>query len=203
MESCEIFGTHAYALHLGDDDDNLLAYYDQVKYARKVPNVPIWQTEVSSTWGRSSERQMEEALDMSVNIANFVGHTCIQRYYLWLAYTLYSSGESLMWGHDDGSLTLPKKYFAYKHFTHAAAGGTKRVTKCAPDNIPQVQCLKFGENNAVFVNTLDFVVHWDNIISCTPGSFCCTSEASDWTCSNTNSTELNPLSICSCIVQNN
>jgi hypothetical protein len=74
-----VFGTHAYALHVGDDEDNLSAHYDQTQYNRKVPGIPIWQTEVSSTFGRSSERQMEEALDMSINISNFVGHTCIQR----------------------------------------------------------------------------------------------------------------------------
>jgi hypothetical protein len=73
LESCRVFGTHAYALHVGDDEDNLSAHYDQTQYNRKV------QTEVSSTFGRSSERQMEEALDMSINISNFVGHTCIQR----------------------------------------------------------------------------------------------------------------------------
>lgn len=201
LEACQVFGTHAYALHLGDDEDNLSAYYDQAKYVRKVPGMPIWQTEVSSTFPRSSERQMEEALDMSVNIANFVGHTCIQRYYLWLAYTHGSSGESLIWGSSDGSLTFPKKYYAYKHFTQAAAGGTKRVTKCGPDNLPQVSCLKFGDDNAVFVNTLAFTVpHWNSTaVSCGTGTFCCTNENNDWDCSETGA-ELIPESICSCRV---
>jgi hypothetical protein len=175
-----------------------LAYYDQQKYDRKVPGMPIWQTEVSSTFGRASERQMEEALDMAVNIVNFVGHTCIQRYYFWLSYTLGSSGESLIWGTDAGDLRLPKKYHTYRHFTQASFGGEKRVSKCGKENLPEVHCIKFGDNHAVFVNPLaNRVPDWNQTISCDTGSFCCTTELNDWDCSGTGS-ELPQESICSC-----
>ncbi len=115
-----------------------------------------------------------------------------------MAYTLGSSGESLIWGNSDGSLTFPKKYFAFKHFTLAAAGGTQRVTKCGQNDLPQVPCLKFGEHTAVFVNTLNSTVHWDNVVECVKGSFCCTSEENDWFCSENDGTEVQPRTICSC-----
>jgi len=62
------------------------------------------------------------------------------------AYTLGSSGESLIWGYANSSsskssssssssssfsFALPKKYFIFKHFTRSSFGGSKIVSTCS------------------------------------------------------------------------
>jgi len=197
LEACEIFGTHAYALAISGGNI-FKAYYDLYPYKRKIPNIPIWQTEVCSTFGNSAENQMREALDLSINIANFVGHTCVQRYYFWYSYTFGSSGESLMWGTPDGGLTLPKTYFAYKHFTHASQGGAKKVDQCKSGDLVGLFCLKFGESKAVMVNNLESAVSNAECINCVADSFCCTTHSDDWNCS-VNGDTLPRKSVCSCV----
>lgn len=197
LQSCKIFCTHAYTLNIVGNN-RFKVYYDLLSYARPIPShIPIWQTEVSSTFDNAVDNQMRECLDMAMNIVNFVGHTCIQRYYYWYSYTLHSSGESLIWGDDNGTLTFPKKYFGYKHFTHAAYGGSKIVHKYDPMN--GISYLTFGDSKAVFVNNLSLTVavNWKGAVICLPGTFCCTTEIYDWNCSE-NGTVLPDESICSC-----
>lgn len=197
LESCEIFGTHAYSLTIANN--TFRAYYDLVPRVRNIPNsIPIWQTEVCSTYDSAADNQMREALDMAINIANFVGHTCIQRYYYWYSYTLNPSGESLIWGQTNGRLTLPKKYFAYKHFTLAAHGGSKLVTKYDPLN--GVTYLRFGDSKVVFVNNQSSAVvsNWTNAVNCWTDTFYCTTNLFDWHNSRESITILPAESVCSC-----
>lgn len=198
LQTCEIFGTHAYRLTIGGDN-SFRVHYDLVRRERGVLNrVPIWQTEVCSTYDNSEDNQMREALDMSINIANYVGYTCIQRYYYWYAYTLNPSGESLIWGNTNGQLTLPKKYFAYKHFTVAAYGGPKLVNKYDPQD--GVTYVTFGDSKVVFVNNYSsaVTVNWSNAINCVPSTFFCTTELFDWLGSRNDPIILPAESVCSC-----
>ncbi len=152
LDSCEIFATHAYRLSL-DENGLPKAHYDLTRHERPFnSSISIWQTEVCSTYDKAEDNQMNEALDLAINIANFVGYTCVQRYYYWYSYTLNPSGESLIWGTTSGHLTFPKKYFAYKHFTLAAHGGSKTVMKYDP--MTGFTYLTFGNSKTVFVNTL-------------------------------------------------
>lgn len=198
LQSCEIFGTHAYRLTIGGQN-SFRVHYDLVRRQRGIlRNVPIWQTEVCSTHNNPADNQMREALDMSINIVNFVGHTCIQRYYYWLSYTLNPSGESLIWGDNNNHLTLPKKYFAYKHFTLAAHGGSKVVNKYDPQN--SVTYLTFGDYKAVFVNNHSAAVtaNWTNAVSCLSSTFFCTTDSFDWIGSSDDEIILPAQSVCSC-----
>lgn len=201
LDTCAVFGTHAYQLILGQNN-NFLAHYDLTARNRIIPNhIPIWQTEVCTTSHISAEENpMQYALDLAVNIVNFVGHTCVQRYYFWLSYTLNPSGESLIWGDLNGNLTMPKKYFAYKHFTLAASDGSKMVNKFDP--ITGVSYLTFGESKAVFVNNLNSTqtVDWteeDTSYACY--EHICTTNLYDWNLSPQSDTiVLPPESVCSC-----
>lgn len=199
LASCGIFVTHSYILSL-DPQNPLLAYYDTAPRARTIlSDIPIWQTEVSSTYSNSADNQMQEALDLAVNIANFVGFTCVQRYYFWYSYTLQASGESLIWGDANGNLMFPKKYFAYRHFTLAAQGGPKIVRKYDP--MIAVTYLTFGTSKAVFVNNLPiaFTIKLDENQSCLASTFACTTESYDWL-NLENYSVLPAKSICSCDV---
>lgn len=194
LNACEIFGTHAYALNVVKKR----AYYDLTANARLIPSSKhIWQTEVSSTYDNADTTQMREALDMAINIANFVGYTCIQRYYFWYAYTLGASGESLIWGNGDGVLTFPKKYHVYKHFTKASFGGSKRVIKYNP--VKGVTYLTFENSKVVFVNILGSSVatNWAGAVICEPNTFHCTTGNDDWNNSGIG-TVLPAESVCSC-----
>lgn len=197
LQSCKIFCTHAYTLNIVGSN-RFKVYYDLISYPRTIPSdIPIWVTEVSSTFDNAADNQMRESLDMAINIVNFVGHTCIQRYYYWYSYTFNPSGESLIWGNNNSSLMFPKKYFGYKHFTRAAYGGSKIVHKYDPMN--GISYLTFGDSKAVFVNNLSSTVsiNWKNTVSCLSGTFCCTTDVDDWNCSG-NGTVLPDESVCSC-----
>lgn len=199
LDSCGTIATHAYKLSM-DPSNFLLAYYDVVPRARTTfSDKPIWQIEVASTYQNAENKQMTEALDFAMNIANFVGYTCVQRYYFWLSYTLNPSGESLIWGTLNGDLIFPKKYFAYKHFTLAAQGESKMVTKY--DLMIGVTYLLFGTLKAVFVNILstNFIIKWDQNLSCLTSTFACTTDSYDWLHLE-NSSVLPAKSICSCDV---
>jgi len=200
IDTCSVVATHAYQLVLGENN-NLMAHYDLTARDRIIPNhVPIWQTEVCTTSQNPVENQMQHALDLAVNIVNFVGHTCVQRYYFWLSYTLNPSGESLIWGDLDGNLTLSKTYFAYKHFTLAAFDGSKMINKL--DSITGVSYLTFEESKAVFVNNLNSTqtVNWtkdDTSYVC--NELICTTDLYDWNLSpDSDTVVLPPESVCSC-----
>lgn len=201
LQSCKVFCTHAYTLNVVGNN-RFKVYYDLISYPRTIPSsIPIWQTEVSSTFDNAADNQMRESLDMAIHIVNFVGHTCVQRYYYWYSYTLQPSGESLIWGNINGSLSFPKKYFGYRHFTRAAHGGSKRVNKYDPES--GVSYLTFGNSKAVFVNNLSSTVaiNWMETVSCVSGTFCCTTYIDDWNCSG-NGTVLPDESVCSCDYKN-
>jgi len=215
-DACEVFGTHAYALNTDVLSPNrFTAYYDLTAYQRHPQNQkPIWMMEVSSTYNYDHyfNHQMQEALDLSINIANFVGVTCIQRYYFWLSYTFGASGESLIWGNDDGTLYLPKKYFAYKHFTlashHAAEKelSKPKVSRCDPAEYKDVRCTQFGSSTAVISNNLEASVkfEWKGQPSCDLQTICCTTNNEDWKCSSSEEVfdTIPPKSVCSCDIKN-
>lgn len=207
---CQIMATHAYALNI----EKRLAYYDLVKYPNRGTTRHIWQTEVSSTYVDASTNEMGEALDMAENIVNFLGVTCIQRYYFWYSYTKGSSGESLIWGQDNGTtLYLPKKYFVYKLFINASNtlnNGPVKVSSCElPASTPisilhtdtklpknhssqEEDEIKAGNNFACiqFGNVDKVLVNkeYDSREIQDSGecrSLCCTTETEDFICSST------------------
>jgi hypothetical protein len=209
-DACQIFGTHGYTLNVDfTSTNNFKAYYDLTAYERKTTQQkPIWQTEVSSTFDNYETEEMQEAIDLAFNIANFLGVTCIQRYYFWYSYTLGASGESLTWGQYNGSLKLPKKYYAYKHNTLAsqATPGPMKVTSCGPETSSKVKCIKYGEHRAVFSNNVDsnVTVNWKGAVQCISGSLCCTTNDADWGCDGNvvNATSILPSkSVCSCEIK--
>ncbi|KAJ6627321.1 hypothetical protein Bhyg_16539, partial [Pseudolycoriella hygida] len=97
-QPCHIKATHSYALNTDLTSSNFkLAYYDLSRYYYRGTSGPLWMTEVCSTFLDSDTNEMNEALDFATNIVNFVGATCVQRYYFYYAYTNGHSGESLIW----------------------------------------------------------------------------------------------------------
>lgn len=220
---CQIMATHAYALNV----EKLLAYYDLVKYPNRGTTRPIWQTEVSSTYTDASKTEMGEALDLAENIINFVSITCIQRYYFWYSYTNGSSGESLIWGKDNGTtLYLPKKYFVYKLFISASNtlnNGPVKVNSCDfpasipvavssahPSSSPQDEitagndfaCIQFGNVDRVLLNKESNSREILDKQECS--SLCCTTETEDFICSSTETpghTVIPARSVCHCILQ--
>ncbi|KAJ6645698.1 hypothetical protein Bhyg_00906 [Pseudolycoriella hygida] len=200
LESCKIFGTHAYDLVF--DNFTLRANYDLKARDRTIPSsIPIWQTEVSTTISTATANEMRDALDLAINVVNFVGHTCVQRYYYWLSYTLNPSGESLIWGNSEGVLKFPKKYFAYRHFTLASQKGNKEIEKYDP--VSGVTYLIFGQSNAVFVNNLDSTqtINFEkNRYECS--TLFCTTISYDWNQQlQTTKIALPAESVCSCTLE--
>jgi len=200
MDSCKIIATHAYSLNINFTSEDVgLAAYDLTPYKNIYGSKPVWMTEVSSTYHGSYERQMEEGLDLAMNIVNFLGTTCVERYYFWIAYTNGNSGESLIWG-INGTLYLPKKYFIYNHFTNASSNGPVKITSCTEDDNsvlgPVAPCLHFDENTTVFVNSEEVEVVLEETTDCSCG-LCCTTEDEDISC-DFNRTELPPRSVCTC-----
>lgn len=146
---------------------------------------------------------MQEALDLAINIVNFVGTTCVQRYYFWLAYTLGASGESLIWGDPHGKLILPKKYFVYKHFVQASntINGSVEVKKCNDSEASGgLLCIQFGEKGRIMVNT-EFSQKPLGKHECS--LLCCTTEIKDNSCDNKGFTSSNipARSVCHCILR--
>lgn len=203
LDTCEVFGTHAYELTI-DEDSTFRAHYDLTARDRTIPShIPIWQTEVCTTYAVENN-QMQDALDLAINIVNFVGHTCVQRYYFWLSYTLNPSGESLIWGDRNGVLTLPKKYFAYRHFTWAAFKGAQTVEKYDP--ITGTSFLTFGKSKAVFVNNRNSTqtANWTEDASYVCLRLICTTDLYDWNLLPKSITiDLPAKSVCSCTLKKN
>jgi len=169
---------------------------------------------------------MGEALDMAENIINFVSITCIQRYYFWYSYTNGSSGESLIWGVDNGTtLYFPKKYFVYKLFINASntlKNGPVKVDSCEfPASIISVAgssthassseheeiragndfaCIQFGNVDRVLVNKEFNSREILDKSECS--SLCCTTETEDFICTSTNGTSPTVIparSVCHCV----
>lgn len=152
---CEIKASHAYALNTDFRSPNFkLAYYDLVSYSYRGTNGPLWMTEVCSTYLDSDQNEMSEALDLAINIVNFVGVTCVQRYYFYYAYTKGHSGESLIWGDANGDLYLPKKFYVYKLFVSASntTHASTKVSACDAISVKNVPCIQFGDVDRVLVN---------------------------------------------------
>lgn len=205
---CDIQGTHAYALNLDFSSSNsLLAYYDLKPYTNRGTTSPIWMTEVSSTYANADQNQMQEGMDLARNIINFVGTTCVQRYYFWYAYTLWSSGESLIWGDSDGNLTFPKKFFVYKQFLDASnttSNGPVDVNNC--DNsqasiVDNLACIQFGDSDRILVNT---EIEDKPLLSHECSMLCCTTETEDYSCGDGQSTSrsIPGKSVCHCTLSN-
>lgn len=213
---CDVHATHAYSLNLDFSSENsLLAYYDMKPYSNRGTTGPIWMTEVSSTYKNADSNQMTEALDLATNIINFLGISCIQRYYFWYAYTLNYSGESLIWGDDEGNLFFPKKFFVYKLFINASntIDGPVDVNVC-DSNLPNpfvdgmartatlvenVGCLQFGDRDRVLVNK---EVDATELPDLQCSLLCCTTETDDFSCSDLNSTSTTvpARSVCHCLL---
>lgn len=200
----------------------LYAYYDPGKYSR-FTSKPIWLTEVSSTFPRlpTVANQLKEGLDLATNIVNFVGTSCVQRYYFWSMYTDSDSGESLIWGNFSENSTLagdhvfyyPKTYHIYKHFTKASFGGDKYIKDCkirldpiSSSNSQEEQlCLKFADkiNNTsitVFLNKGDDHVKLEGASCVSSSTLCCTAQEFDWWCTAVDDEPiiLPKKSVCSC-----
>lgn len=190
-KTCSIIITHTYQPNLNPLSPNFLSmYYDLKLYPE--PESPVWITEVSSTRYLEDHFQMEEAMDLSESIINFVGTTCVQRFYYWLAYIqAKGSGEALIWGvkpllRHEIKLYYPKKYFAYRHFTRASFRSSSR-TLCSTGDY---KCLQF-DTAKIFLNRQSVPIVLKQ--NCT---LCCTDYNSDWNCSENNT--LPSESVCSC-----
>lgn len=206
-QSCEIKATHTYSVNTDFTSPNFkLGYYDLVRYNFRGTSGPLWMTEICSTYLDSDTKEMQEALDLAENIVNFVGVTCVQRYYFYYAYTYENSGESLIWGNSEGDLYLPKKFFVYKLFVRASNTTNAETDVSICDNLPfgQVQepnsikslpCIQFGEEDRILVNKAAKEKQLDDQ-ECT--SLCCVTESDDFIC--TENRHLPPKSVCHCAV---
>lgn len=186
------------------------AYYDPGVYTR-FSRKPIWMTEVSSTFPRipTVANQLKEGLDLAAHITNFVGTTCVQRYYFWSMYTDGDSGESLIWGNFNqsslhshsgnpiSSLYYPKTYHVYKHFTKASYGGDKSIIDCKVtrsdhrSHLAKTEqlCLIFHDkivnrSTTVFVNRANESMRLNETNCVTNSPLCCTTLEFDWWCIN-------------------
>ncbi|XP_074603820.1 uncharacterized protein LOC141857245 [Brevipalpus obovatus] len=190
-KACEIIISHGYKINYNIFSPNFgRVYYDSEIYKEEYRGNPVWITEISSTYLFSEFTQMQEALDLSDSIVNFVGTTCVQRFYYWSTFTKSKSGESLIWGtkshhHHVDEIMFPKKYYAYKHFT-VAAYGTSNRTDCSTDGY---SCLQFDDRK-VFVNREIATI---DLRSST--KLCCTTDDYDFICQQ--SDFLPPRSVCS------
>uniref|UniRef100_T1K012 Glucosylceramidase n=1 Tax=Tetranychus urticae TaxID=32264 RepID=T1K012_TETUR len=184
--ACRTVVSHGYTLSL-----NPLfwgsVYYDTKEYPEDVES-PTWITEISSTRILAQYSQMTEAIDFSTSIINFVGITCVQRFYYWLAFTTFPSGESLIW-YDvtRNKIVLPKKYYALRHFTMASFDNSGHRFICSTNSY---LCLQFT-SKTVYVNKGYDKEQINNLCD-----LCCTTDDHDYRC--TASNVLPPRSICSC-----
>lgn len=183
---CEIIAVHGYLVNIGKQT----VHYDTSANSHSF-NRPIWMTEISGPFVRNGEPQMQEAIDLAISIINFVGHSCVRRYYYWLAFTTSPSGESLIWfDQNKFELVIPKKYYVYRQFSKSSySKGPRRARLCAQDNF---DCLRF-DNNYVFVNNKNDPVPTNHHMR-----LCCTSETYDLECGH-HSISLPPKSVCSSI----
>lgn len=204
-QPCEIKATHAYALNTNLASTNFkLAYYDLVSYKYRGTSGPLWMTEICSTYLDSDKNEMQEAVDLALNIVNFVGVTCVQRYYFYYAYTKGHSGESLIWGNAEGDLYLPKKFYVYKLFVSASntTHAPTEVKVCdemsfggiqKPVSVKNMPCIQFGDVDRVLVNKETREKQLQDH-ECT--SLCCVTEDDDFLCIDTQ--RVPPKSVCHC-----
>lgn len=195
-QPCEIKATHAYAINTNLSSSNFkLAYYDPVSYTYRGTSGPLWMTEVCSTYLDSDKNEMQEAVDLALNIFNFVGVTCVQRYYFYYAYTNGNSGESLIWGNAEGDLYLPKKFYVYKLFVSASntTHAPTEVSVCDAISVKNMPCIQFGDVDRVLVNKETSEEQLQDH-ECT--SLCCVTENDDFLCIDTH--RVPHKSVCHC-----
>lgn len=185
MKSCQIIAVHGYLLSL----KNMLVHYDTLRNSHKFDK-PIWMTEISGPFVKEGEPQMQEAIDLAISIVNFVGHSCVRRYYYWLAFTSFPSGESLLWSDTNGKLIFPKKYFIYRQFSKSSHSRGRRIAHLC--STPSYYCLQI-DNNYVFVNNNQEPVPTQHHLK-----LCCTTELFDYECGH-HSISLPPKSVCSSV----
>jgi len=108
----------------------------------------------------------------------------------------------LIWGDDQGNLQLPKKYYAYRHFTHASTKDVStplHLRRCDEWSTAKgVLCVSFGDKNAVFVNARDALRPYIDMKGSKCSELCCTTSSQDYSCSD----QMNwipPGSVCSCL----
>ncbi|CAL8075017.1 unnamed protein product [Orchesella dallaii] len=211
---CDIKATHAYSLNMDFTSSNsMLAYYDLKRYDERGTQGPIWMTEVSSTYRDPDETEMQEALDLATNIVNFVGVTCVQRYYFWYAFSDRSSGESLIWLNTDGSLYFPKKFYVYKLFVRASntTHTPTEVNDCgslsfrgsqssqSANIVVTLECIQFGDVDRVLVNRELTDKQLDHH-ECT--MLCCVTANYDYNCTESQHRihSVPPKSVCHCVL---
>lgn len=185
--ACKTVVSHAYHLSL-KPPNSFKAYYDTTPRP-SFTSSPFWITEVSSTFTDAFEHQIQEAIDLATSIINFVGFTCVQRYYFWLIYSHDFFGESLIWL-VDGNLYYPKKYYAFRYFTQAAFN-SKQALLCSRSNY---LCLRIG-NQLIFVNN-----KYNSTTITTTCNLCCTTKDYDHYCTD-KCNQLPPRSICGCALK--
>ena len=193
--ACSIVATHGYRPWIRGSPisggPQLRVHYD-VDINENGLDEPVWITEMASTLSETEiPNQMDFAFDLATSLVNFVGSTCVERVYHWLAYTQTPSGESLIWSTNGTNLVKPKKYFAFRHFTRSSAPGNRKVSTCSTRNYT---CLAF-DNQLVYINKRRRSIKFDNKRPL-PEAICCTEPEADHKCYQ-KPTELPPKSICS------
>uniref|UniRef100_T1KJA5 Glucosylceramidase n=1 Tax=Tetranychus urticae TaxID=32264 RepID=T1KJA5_TETUR len=184
--ACRTFVSHGYMLSLNPSYWGSV-YYDTTIYPEDRKS-PTWITEISSTRREAQLDEIGEAIDMSKSIINFVGITCVQRYYYWLAFTSFPSGESLIWFDSTTKRpSLPKKYFAFRHFSVASSHPSGYRSICSSSGY---LCLKFT-TKTVYVNPGYLKKKITNICD-----LCCTTGDYNYRCMDSDT--LPARSVCSC-----
>lgn len=198
-QPCAIKATHTYALNTDLTSPNFkLAYYDLQIYNFRGTSGPLWMTEICSTYPDADKTQMKEAIDLAINVINFVGVTCVQRYYFYYAYTKHYSGESLIWGNEEGELYLPKKFYVYKLLVRASntTHTSTEVSNCDVNTRKIFQCIQFGDVDRVLVNKDSSE---KGIIPNQCMSLCCVTESDNFVCFD-DTQHIPPKSVCHCAV---
>ena len=192
--ACSIVATHGYkpwVRGFATGNPQIRVHFDLDVNENDLAQ-PVWITELASTLTETEiPNEMDFALDLASSLANFVGSTCVQRVYHWLAYTETSSSESLIWSVNGTSLLKPKKYYAFRHFTRSAAPGNRTVSTCSTRSYT---CLTF-DDQVIYINKRRRSVKLSTRRP-SPEAICCTEPNSDHKCYQ-KPTELPAKSICS------
>lgn len=185
---CDILAAHGYSPNLFEQNVHYNTQLNSHHFDR-----PIWMTEISGPFVQDGEPQMQEAIDLAISVINFVGYSCVSRYYYWLAFTRFPSGESLVWFDEKKSeIVLPKKYHAFKQFSRSSSfqGPVSAYSCSVPSD--DYHCLRIGVHT-IFVNDKN-----DPVPTSQHLKLCCTSELYDLECGH-HSISLPPKSVCSSV----